>query len=117
MRRKKTTRGLTEEQLLGPAAHCAARLMERYGVASRDEAEGLYLRHHVMLNNGRAPILYSSPIGGRVYRLEDEDGRVYYPVRRKSDENPRVRITVTYLSPDMVYETMMGEGPAWFRPI
>lgn len=103
-------------ELRGPAEHCVERLIERADVKTLEEASRLYLSHHKRLTAGEGEWLYKSPRGGSVYKIADEKGRVFYPVRRKSKSSTFSQVTVTYLSAAMVFDAMMEQGAQRFHP-
>ncbi len=105
-----TTATLTDPQSYCARAHCASRLLERYGMTRYAEACRLYDRHSSMLERGMGTQLYTCPDGSRIMRLHDR-GKTYHPVL-KLDPYASVEIIVTYLSETMV-QGNLERPPPW----
>lgn len=104
MPRTMTTVGSLEKTLIRSSVHSSTRLVERFGVHP-DKAAIIYARDTRSIRGGKVQAFTQGRIGGRIWWIEDDIG-LRFPVTRF--KHSRLIIS-TYLTADMVYETMMGE--------
>lgn len=92
--------------------HCVDRLIKREGYVDPEIAADVYFRHHGLLNSGIGRKLYHRKDDARdsglrtVYKLHDDNGRAFYPVRAYFPDLDRI-VTVTYLEEAMVLRDMI----------